>query len=446
MIQDNRVAHASVNIVASHHSSLQVFIVMVFLAGYCGIAAAEEIAPGTPAPGITDNPGIIWRSARIDGDRIVWAESISNTNSAIYNIRLYNSTTGIETLVSPSSPDEPHNDYMGDERPVAISGNHIVWTKYGEIWLYDIDTGRCSAIVTNVGDYRTDIRRVDPDISGDIVIWRQQEVTVQNFRNPDIIAYNLTSRQETTVSHGSWDKTRARVSGSRIVWEDYRNGNPDIYLYDLATGQERAVCTASGTQYAPKISGDRIVWDDRRDGNYDVRMYDITSGSETVIAAGPREQEEADISGNLFVWKELPSMFLYNPYDESNRLMLYDISSGKEYLVGKDIPVVLGPAISGNRIIYMDLANIPADQREIQRETPVHEISLFTLDPARFPATTSPSAMQLNTTGLPVRSPDPAQSLPMTTRAPGFGPVCALSAMVSAVVICAYRRSNRVVI
>jgi len=423
---DHRVSRA-----AGRHTFLRVFILVVMLSLCFGtVCAAEEITPGTSILGITSHPGIIWRSARINGDRIVWAEHISNTSFVAYNIRLYNITTGIETLVSPSSPDEPHNDYMGDERPVAISGNRIVWTKYGEVWLYDIATGKSTAIAANTGDYRTDVRRVDPDISGDIVIWRQQDVTVQNFRNPDIIAYNLTSHNQTTVSHGSWDKYRARISGTRIVWEDYRNGNPDIYLYDLETGQERAICTVSGTQYAPKISGDRIVWDNRRDGNYDVRMYDITTGREMVIATGIEEQGETDISGNLIVWKELPSMLFYNPYDESNRLMLFDLSAGKEYQIQKDVPVMLGPAISGNRIIYMDIAHIPADQRDIRRENPVHEISLFTLDPGSFPVPTPATGMQMTGTGLPVRSPDHLLPVPTPTQTPGFGTFCSLSVLV----------------
>ena len=187
---------------------------MLVLAACCGtVAAADEIARGTPTFGISNHTAIIWRSAQIDGDRIVWAESITNTGF-VYNIYLYNITTGKETLVSPSSPDEPQNDYMGDENPVAISGNRIVWTKHGDVWMFDITTGKRTVLALDRGEYGTGIRRSDPDISGDIVIWRQQEITVQNFRNPDIIAYNITSQKQTTVSHGNWDKSHARISGS----------------------------------------------------------------------------------------------------------------------------------------------------------------------------------------------------------------------------------------
>ena len=155
-----------------------------------------------------------------------------------------------------------------------------------------------------------------------------------------------------------------------------------------------------------------------------MRVYDITTGTETVAATGIKEQEEADISGNLIVWKELPSMLFYNPYDESNRLMVHDLSTGKEYQVLKDVPGMFAPAISGNRIIFMDLAHIPADQRDNPRENTVQEISLFTLDPVNFPLPVPTTVTQVNATAPPVRSPGINPPVPTPAQTPGFGTTC----------------------
>jgi hypothetical protein len=118
---------------------------------------------------------------------------------------------------------------------------------------------------------------------------------------------------------------------------------------------------------------------------------------------------------------------------------MYDISAGKEYQVLKDVPGIFAPAISGNRIIFMDLAHIPADQRDNPRQDPVPEISLFTLDPGSFPLPELTSAPQGNTTSSPVQSPG-TSPVPKTTTAPGFGPFCTLSVLVIGILFIQIRR------
>jgi beta propeller repeat protein len=399
---------------------------IVLLATCCGtVTAGAEIAPGITTSGISNHTAIIWRSAQIDGDRIVWAEHISNTGF-VYNIYLYNITTGKETLVSPSANDGMEQDtYTMDEHPVAISGNRVIWIEDMGIRMYDITTGKRSTIIENSDDFKSHLTFHYPGISADTIVWTEQRVAGESH-TPDIIAYNLTTGQKILISHGMWDKTGIRIAGSRIIWEDYRKGgvDRDIYLYDLTTGQERVICNASGTQYDPKISGDRIVWDDHRDGNWDVYMYDLKTGTESAIATGVNEQEASDISGDRIIWMEWPSQLLYrsNTDDETSRLMMYDLSTGKEYRVLENIPGMFGPAISGIRIIWMDLAHIGPENRYIRRENTVQEISMFTLDPKVFPST------QLLTV-VPAITNQPAVDVtpipPTTQPVPGFSSITA---------------------
>ena len=441
MILKERDIHRLVNPIAGRHTILYFFILMILLVLCCGtVAATAEIAPGTSTFGISNHTGIIWRSAQIDGDRIVWAERMPGVAAEVHNIYLYNFTTGTETLVSSVLQDgKARNATMWGEHPVAIAGNRIVWTTDMGIRLYDITTGKQSPIIENSDDYQSHLVYHYPGISGDIIVWTQKPAGASP--TPDIIAYNLTTGKKIVVSHGAWDKTGVRIDGSRIVWEDYRSGGAsrDIYLYDLTTGKERVICNATGPQAEPKISGNRIVWSDRRDQNFDVYLYDIATGKETVIATGIKEQEAADISGDLIIWMEWPSMLLYNPYNESNRLMMYDISAGKEYQVLKDIPNMEALAISGNRIIFMDLAHIPADQRDNPRQDPVPEISLFTLDPSSFPLSKPTLVMGVIAT-TPLRVPEVISPVPTATQTPGFGTLCALSVLVIGILFIQIRR------
>lgn len=76
-----------------------------------------------------------------------------------------------------------------------------------------------------------------------------------------------------------------KISGNKVVWQDYRNDNTDIYLYDLETGVERPICTNLSGQYIPEILGNMIVWvDDRHDefstGNDDIYLYDLETSTE----------------------------------------------------------------------------------------------------------------------------------------------------------------------
>ncbi|MEN6395917.1 MAG: hypothetical protein ABFC78_05475 [Methanoregula sp.] len=359
------------------------------------------IAPGINTFGVVNHTGILWRSEQIDGDRIVWGEHTDN--SSAYSVWLYNITTGEKSLIPPSLSDGPRRDvWLSDQYPVSISGSRIVWAQDMNIWMYDISSGKTTALTTNSGDFNAYLEHVDPAISGDVVVWRQRKITDQDSRNMNIVAYSIPSGKTTVVSDGKWEKTNARIDGDRVVWEDSRKDKQDrdIYLYNLTTGKESVVCSAPDTQREPKISGNRIVWDDHRTGDWDVYAYDIPTGKETLIATGPEEQEDSAISGDRIVWMELPSMQSTDPNDESDRLMMYDLSTREEYQILENIPGMFAPAIAGNRIIYLDLEHIAPGEQYIQRQDPVHEISLFMLDPVTFPVSTPDTIIRPGGTGV----------------------------------------------
>ncbi|MEX0992905.1 MAG: S8 family serine peptidase, partial [Solirubrobacterales bacterium] len=69
----------------------------------------------------------------------------------------------------------------------------------------------------------------------------------------------------------TYDRSPA-VSGSKVVWEGYRNGNTDLYLHDLTTGAEQQITNDSASQSNPAISGGKVVWQDDRNGNLDIYL------------------------------------------------------------------------------------------------------------------------------------------------------------------------------
>jgi beta propeller repeat protein len=75
-----------------------------------------------------------------------------------------------------------------------------------------------------------------------------------------IRAYNLTTGELRDVSPTADFRTNADVLGTRVVWEDYRDGSADIYLFDLATGEEHPLVTGAGHSAAPRLTGDGVVW------------------------------------------------------------------------------------------------------------------------------------------------------------------------------------------
>jgi beta propeller repeat protein len=222
----------------------------------------------------------------------------------------------------------------------AISGNYVVWTDYGHgsaqggIYFHDLSKGTTRRLPISSGreveisgsrvtyeafrgnwrvyvfDIKTNTeKRITtddaipgaPDISGTKVVW-------QDFRdgNHEIYAYDLATGNETRVTNNPGRQTLPRISGNRIVWIDDRNGplNDDIYLYDLGTETELQVTDAPGTQWFPAVSSGRVVWLDERNGNTDIYLYDVATGVETQVTSDPSYQGNVAIAGNRIVYED----------------------------------------------------------------------------------------------------------------------------------------------
>jgi beta propeller repeat protein len=73
-------------------------------------------------------------------------------------------------------------------------------------------------------------------------------------------------------------------------------------LYNVDSATTRAITTARSAKSTPRISGTRVIWADSRNGDDDVYSVDIATGIESLIAGGAGSQTVGDISGNRIVY------------------------------------------------------------------------------------------------------------------------------------------------
>jgi TolB protein len=157
---------------------------------------------------------------------------------------------------------------------------------------------------------------------------------------------------EVRLTFDAADHSRPRISGDRIVWQDYRNGDWDVYLYNFMTGMETRITSDSRHDTDPAISGDRIVWSD----DSEIYLHDLTSGTTTQLTDVPGFQKHPDISGDHVVWED------YRTGSLGARIYLHDLGAGLERrLDDGSFPGPEYPAVSGDRIVWFTPVNTTGD-------------------------------------------------------------------------------------
>ncbi len=193
-----------------------------------------------------------------------------------------------------------------------------------------------------------------PKVSGTKVVWQDQR-----NGNWNIYLKDVTGGSSTAITNTASDHMRPSISGNIIVWQDNRNGDWDIYGYDLSKGQEFVICNDPGNQEMPVISGDWVAWQDDRAGNWDIYAYNLSTQEKIQVTNHERDQMHPAISGNTLVWEDYRNG-LGDVYE-------YDLISRIETRYTFGIYNKTFPAISGNTIAWTDQRN---NQRDIYFSTP----------------------------------------------------------------------------
>lgn len=196
--------------------------------------------------------------------------------------------------------------------------------------------------------------QLHPRVAGTKVVW-------QDKRNGrwDIYLKDLAGGSATLIPSVSPDRERPAVDGNIIVWQDGRSGNWDIYGYDLTSGTEFPICTDAGDQTLPVISGDWVAWQDNRNGNWDIYAYNLTTKETVRITSHERDQLHPAISGSTVVWED----YRHGP----GEIYTYDLASRTETQVSSGPADETFPAVSGATIVWSDLRD---GQKDIYRYDP----------------------------------------------------------------------------
>ncbi|MEJ2053977.1 MAG: hypothetical protein P8X42_08665, partial [Calditrichaceae bacterium] len=204
---------------------------------------------------------------KIDGNYIVWQDE---RNSSYDDIYLYNIEEDTTIQIT-------NNNTIEQNQP-DVSGNIVIWLQNDSLYYHDISEGTTQFV-------QSDVEIMDPAISGDFIVYRGYiDEAWQLF------LYNIETDHEQQITYGDGSPVYPAISDMAVVWEDYRNdpsgySNADIYLYDLATGTELPLCIQEDRQAKPAIWGNRVVWEDNRNGNNDIYMaeYDPPTGADIEV-------------------------------------------------------------------------------------------------------------------------------------------------------------------
>lgn len=251
----------------------------------------QDVSTGAAPINLTGTRGENEFLEDIDNGSVVYIHT-GGANGSPGDIYILDTASGVASTVAGANP-QVHFAHP------AISGNYVVFERIVNGSVYDIDVydrtlgGSPGPQVTN--DPAVQLR---PRVSGDVIVYEDYNA------NPSVAAvygYRVSTSGPAFLiaGVGSWPD----IDGDNVVYVGRDGaGAQQIFLYRLSTGAVRALTTAASNKSMPRISGTRVVWTDDRNGDADVFSYDLASGVEALLAGGAGLQTTGDISGNRIVY------------------------------------------------------------------------------------------------------------------------------------------------
>ncbi|MDD1683730.1 MAG: PKD domain-containing protein [Methanoregula sp.] len=278
-------------------------------------------------------------SPSIFGDQIVW-QDYRNGNAEIY---LYNLTTGTETQIT-SDP--------WDHMSPRISGDLIVWEDYSDpffpsVYLYNITT---QGPILQVSDGMSS--QMSPAISGNRIVWVDDR---SGFSN--IFINDTTPGLETPLSEKTVTQYVPAIHDDLVVWAEAPTiTDENIFLFNLNTLSASQITTDPNLQTNPAVFGSRIVWDDNRNGKGEVFINGTVPGEEYSLTPNQPAIEHRNpvIFGTRVVWSQ------ENSTDGGWDLALNDTATGilspiaVEPVSSKQHPHIYVDPDYGDRIVWQD--------------------------------------------------------------------------------------------
>lgn len=226
---------------------------------------------------------------------------------------------------------------IGSTHPIQedpdISGNIVVYRKTtypGGGWSMDLPTssivywknlktGTTARITTSTA------KQWSPAVSGPRVVWKEGSGITGKY---SLYVKNLLTGAKGKLT-SSCDSLSPDISGTRVLWCEDRSGKEYVYVKNLVTGTKTLV-TVNDVISTPKISGTRVVWTVFKDYGTYLHVKNIATGSTGRIRS--KEPYNPDIDGTKIVW------------GDNNIIYWKDIATGAKGIVGNG----MRPTISGN--------------------------------------------------------------------------------------------------
>jgi len=207
-----------------------------------------DLATGEEQPICTAPGDQMW--PEIDGDHIVWMDH-RDSQWAVY---MYDLTTGSERKLS-DAPISATYDVWTTQGP-DISGNYVVWSdsRNGnlDVFLYDLSTDTLQQITDGPADHGLQ----GPRVQGHRIVYRDS----RNDPDGDIYLYDISTNQETVIADGPSDQGQPDIWGDIVVWREAGATSFDIYYRDLNGGTAQPLVTTPDIEDHPRVDSRYVVW------------------------------------------------------------------------------------------------------------------------------------------------------------------------------------------
>lgn len=193
--------------------------------------------------------------------------------------------------------------------------------------------------------------QMHPRVSGTKAVWQDMRNGQWDIYLKDVAAGTNSIR----ITNDSTDHIRPAIDGNIIVWQEYGSSGWDIYGFDISKGFDPLVntrfpiSTAAGDQAQPVVAGNWVAWQDNRSGNWDIYAYNLVTQETVQITSHERDQLHPAISGTTVSWEDyrhgLGEIYQYDLVTRTEKQAVF--GPADETL----------PAVSGASLVWSDRRN-----------------------------------------------------------------------------------------
>jgi beta propeller repeat protein len=210
--------------------------------------------------------------------------------------------------------------------------------------------------ITQLSSATTNKQQDSPDISGNNVVWVDNERTSSSSTHASIVRYDLSTGITSNLTNDPTSQYFLdAIRGNHVVWLHVNASKPgDIDLYDIPSGTASTIAGSNASiSFSQPAVSDRFVVFIRTTSQSDVDGYDIQTGGPVPqqITNDAADQARPRVSGDLVVWED------YNGASSTcshacARIMGYHILTEGPAFAIDGANNNISPDVEGNRVVW----------------------------------------------------------------------------------------------